>query len=175
MAERWEIEARGFASRLDDYAQGKLRPEESITLSTTPDVLVKLGVPQLAIRLTQRVIKKALGGKHNLTLDNLKLLPEQLHQPVFVFASKTQPNSLVAVTDLTDKNGKTIIAVVHLNIQQRRHVVHDIASVYGKNKETTILGWIRDGLLRYSDEKKSHLWFQSRGLQLPKEGTTPGS
>lgn len=38
-----------------------------------------------------------------------------------------------------------------------------------------LAGWVRQGLLRYRQTQKSLEWFQSIGLQLPKEGTAQGS
>lgn len=38
-----------------------------------------------------------------------------------------------------------------------------------------LAGWVRQGSLRYRQTQKSLEWFQSIGLQLPKEGTAQGS
>jgi len=113
--------------------------------------------------------------KHGIPVDAIKQLPEQLIDPVMVFDSATVENSLVIMTELQHE-GKTIIAAIHLSRQSGRHVVNDIASIYGKDDDSWFKRQIDNGLLRYVNKEKSRRWFMTRGLQLPKvRGTSRDS
>lgn len=109
--------------------------------------------------------------KHGLPLGLLRNLPRHLHEPIMVFDSATTPDSLVVMTELKHR-GKTVVAAVHLAKRKERHEVNDMANIYGKDSKSAFAGWTDRGLFRYEERQKSGAWFQSIGLQLPKEGTT---
>lgn len=92
-----------------------------------------------------------------------------------VFDSKTEPGSLVVLTELLDQNGRSVIAVIQLNRREQNHVVNSVRSVYGKDDAAAIVGWIKGGLLRYWHTQKSLDWFRFRGFQLPREGINQGA
>ncbi|MGH8602468.1 MAG: hypothetical protein ACREXR_06735, partial [Gammaproteobacteria bacterium] len=101
-------------------------------------------------------------------------LPEALSNAVMVFESKTQPNSLVVLTEFQDESGRSVVVAIHLSKQQQQHVIKEITSVHGRSSDAYIVNWVKAGLARYSHTAKTPAWFRSRGLQLPKEGTLPG-
>lgn len=82
-----------------------------------------------------------------------------------VFRSATRPKSLVFVTDqFPGKNGKPVIAAIEISPNAGRHLV---TSVYVKTSVGVIGSWIKSGLLRFINKRKSVRWFQLAGLQLP--------
>lgn len=147
-----------------------------IPLGKTPEVLVRLGAPDVNLTINRDVIRKATNGvKHNVTMEAIKALPEQLANPVMVFDSKTLPGNLVVLTEFNDGRGAPVVAAVHLSkIAGRGMVVNEITSVHGREPATQISGWVRDGLMRYRHQEKSLEWFRVRGLQLPKSGNQGG-
>lgn len=159
-----------FAKRFDDFLAGKLKSNETLTVTETPDVLVKLGAKQLPITISQDVLRKDMFGKHSLTEKAIKKLTEALHEPIFVFNSATEKNSLVVVTDI-EHNNRSVMVAVHLNYSDKWHQVNKIASAYERSNENSYLTWIDEGRLRYIDNKKSSDWLRIRGLQLPKMNT----
>jgi hypothetical protein len=161
-----------FNAQLDRYFSGQMNPEEMVRLRHTPNVLQMLGAQPLEMVIDQETLKKVLHDKHGLDEATLRQLFDQLHDPLMVFRSKS--SGLVIMTELM-QDGKTIVAAIHLGKEQQQHVVNDIASIYGKDKDGTFASWIRQGLARYWDKAKALAWFRSRGLQLPKEGTIQGS
>ncbi|NUO10358.1 MAG: hypothetical protein HUU08_17150 [Candidatus Brocadia sp.] len=167
-------ETDAFEKQIDDWQNRKLQTHKEITVGSTPDVLINLGAQQLPITIKQDVLKKvvypeAKGGKHGIPIKLLKQIPQQIHNPIMVFDSATQKNSLVLMTELIH-NGKTIVVAIHLSKKEGRHVVNDIASIHPREHDSHFVNWIKKGLLRYMNKQKSLKWFQSRGLQLPKEG-----
>jgi hypothetical protein len=134
---------------------------------------------------------------HGLSADLLKQLPSAIADPVAIFKSATESDSLVVMTELKDNNGSTVIVPFHLNVQhgRKRIIVNFLVSAYGKDKTLSGLGhatlqlragtfaksstrnipnnqWfvnqITDGNLMYLDTQKSSSWLTASGLQLPK-------
>ncbi|HAJ28113.1 MAG TPA: hypothetical protein DCG53_12865, partial [Syntrophus sp. (in: bacteria)] len=165
-----QTEKESFGKQLDDFQTGKLKSGESLTVGSTPRVLTALGAEQLPITIDQNTLRKVLEDKHGLSPDLVKQITEQLHDPIMVFDSATQPDSKVVMTELTH-DGKTVVVAVHLSKEKKHHIVNDIASIYTKDNDKIFGKWIDDGLLRYMNKKKSREWFQTRGLQLPKVET----
>jgi len=127
----------------------------------------------MRVTVTPEVLDKARSGKHSVPDAELRRLAAAMYDPIAVFRSKRLgSNALVVMTELREGD-KTVIVAVHLNVAEERHTVNRIASVYGKDRNAVFGGWVRDGLLMYEDEDRLRDWFQSRGLQLPKEGTSP--
>lgn len=163
-----------FAKEIDKYLDGKLKSNENLKLGYTPTVLRMLGAKDLQLTVAQDVIDKVLSpSKHELTAELLKELPYQLWRPMMVFESATTPNSFVVMTELVHGN-EHVVAAVHLEKRQDRHVVNKIASVYPKS-DKGIAGWVEEGLLKYVDSQKSLDWFQLIGVQFPKRGANQGS
>lgn len=170
-----EDDASVFSEKLDDYRHGKIKARSIVTVGKTPYVLEKLGAQPLPLVITKETIDKVTTGKHGLSLDTLQELPAHLADPIMVFDSATQTESLVVMTELK-QDGKTVVAAIHLSKEQGRNVVNDIASVHPRQSEFHFINWINQGLLRYMNKKKSRAWSVTSGLQLPTvRGSIPGS
>lgn len=166
---------QSFAKQLDDWSEG-VKKGPPLAVGSTPDVLLQIGVKQLPIEISRKVVAKIVnpaginGGKHGLSLETLKQLPEQLANPVLVFKSATVDNGIVVLTELVDSQGRSVIAAIHLEVQHGSHMVNALASVYGRNNVNNFVeDQIDKGRLLYADKEKSRDWLRSRGLQLPKE------
>jgi hypothetical protein len=172
---RMESADKAFAEGITKWKG--LERNESVGLSYTPAVLRMLGAESLPMEIDKETIRKVLqseiekGGKHGrIGIDQLQDLPRYLNSPIMVFESKGHADSFVVMTEMTDKDGDTVVAAVHLSKMKQRHVVNDIASVYGKDNENFFIKEIRAGRLRYVDKQRSRKWSLSRGLYLPPEG-----
>ena len=158
-----------FSEQVDRWQNGNMEIDEVFNLGNTPQVMKSLGADDLPIIMTQKVMHKITGGKHDIPISELKKLPENLESPVMVFRSATMDNAYVILTEMTDSSGDSVVAALHLNKKQNRLRVNRIASVYGKDKiENFIRNQADAGNLLYADKKKSQQWSTSRGLQLPK-------
>jgi|GEM_PF-3430329 len=170
-----------FAESIDRFLEGKLKPGSVVTVSDTPEVLLKLGAKQLPIVIDPKTLKKIIssreerGGKHGISAELIKQIPKQLIDPIMVFDSATQPNSLVVMTELQHQ-GKTVVVAIRLSKElPDRHLVNDVSSIHPRERDNHFSNWIKQGLLRYVNEEKSRDWFVTRGLQLPRaRGTIHG-
>lgn len=166
---KFSAEAQNFSKQLDKLASGKLPPRADLTVCSTPEVLKRVGAKILPMTIRQNTVKKITQDKHDISLEQLKKLPEALRRPLMVFDSKTKADSLVILTSLQDNSGKSIVAAVHLNKRMKHHEVNAIASVYGKDNNNVFVKWIKENKLKYINKKRAVKWAQSTGLQLPGE------
>ena len=147
---------------------------ESLPVGKTPDVLQKLGAPDLPMTMALRNLAKILSSKedHNLPKDTVKQLPKALAEPVMVFESATSPDSFVVLTELKHE-GRSVMVAVHLDTERQRVRVNDIASAYRRGNEAWYARQIEEGRLLYQDKKKSLAWARTHRLQLPKVRKLP--
>lgn len=164
-----EQHAENFRKQVDDWNSGAYQPEQYIKLGKTPDVFNLLGSNSSQVSIQANVLNKVIKEKHGLDIDVVKQLPEQLNNPVMVLKSRTVPDALVALTELSDKDGRSVIAAIHLNRRAGRDLtVNKITSVYGRNNAGKFIAEnIAEGNLLYINKIKSHQWATTQGLQLP--------
>ena len=167
-----KTESEKYAAQIDNWLAGKMKSSEHFELGQTPAVLRELGADSLPVIMSQDVMVKITGRKHNISTDEIKNIPGAIADPIMVFKSATVDNAYLVMTELTDKSGNDVVVALHLNRKQGFNKVNRIASVYGKDnvgrfieKQTSI------GNLKYIDKNKSQEWLRSRGLRLPKLNT----
>lgn len=174
-----------WAETIQAYRDGALRSDKPVPVMETPLVMDIIGESSQPITMDYSTLKKVLDDKHGLPDHLVAQLPSRMADPIAVFDSKTADGALVFMLDLTDQDGATVMVALHLEVDKRRgFIVHDIASAYGRKQfrpsgVKPSDGWyvsqIEEGRTRYLHQRRSLEWAQSRGLQLPKEGTIRGS
>ncbi|MDR0305257.1 MAG: hypothetical protein LBI42_00295 [Chitinispirillales bacterium] len=94
--------------------------------------------------------------KHGIDLNELKNLPKQICDPIFVFNSKDGTSKTVLI-DAKDTQGRNVVAAIEFSSMQtggnREMEVNDIKSLHGKDFEK-LLYWIDDGLLLFENKKE---------------------
>lgn len=172
-AEREQEQEKKFSDAVEEAASGKGDLTKPIDAGDTPPVLLATGADPLPMIMPRSVVIKATEGYHGLPLDAVKQVTKAIKDPIFVFDSATVPDAQTAILDIQHE-GKNILVAVHYNEFEKNHEINRIASVYDKTNGT-LIRWMRDGLLRYINTRKSREWSRSRGLQLPKEATPRGN
>nr|WP_322146759.1 LPD38 domain-containing protein [Aeromonas caviae] len=165
-------EAEEYRRQLGKMMASPKSGELVIEMGRTPLVLQAVGAPDLPLRITRDIVRKATNGvKHDVPMPVIEQLPELLHDPIAVFDSKTEQGAKTILIDARDASGRPIITAVHLNAKAGRIDINRIASVYGKdNSHRVLMSWVEEGLLRYAKEKQNPLG-TTQGLQLPKRGS----
>ncbi|ECO0851916.1 hypothetical protein AA073_21735 [Salmonella enterica subsp. enterica serovar Newport] len=145
--------------------------ELTAQVGRTPPVLRNLGAPDLPVSISRDVVRKAVNGvRHDVKMDTIEQLPEMMHDPLAVYESATQDNSLVLWLDAVDKSGDPVLAAVHMNDTKQRIEINRVASVYGtRGGMNKINSMEKQGLALYRSDKLSRDNPQYSGLQLPKE------
>ena len=172
-----------FGQQLRDWLEGKGKKYgtfngEYFLLGTTPNILIKHGAPSVDFIVPEEVIAKVTGMKndeaHVIAIEELAKLPAQMNDPILLFKGSI-PNSFVALTEIVDKSGHDVIAIVHINKWHGRARVNKIVSAYSKTNQdgynrivSYVNNQINEGNLIDGNIKKAISWFTSKGLQLPK-------
>ena len=158
-------------SVLDSYINGDMKSNAHMTVfEHTPAVLRELGAPDLPINIDKDILDKITGivktrsgTRHSIPASELRGLQIELDNPIAVFDSKTRDDSLVVLTRIVDReNNEKAVVALHLDKSQGAIEVNDIASAYGKDKQS-IENWTAWRLLRYVNKqarKSSAKWLQ---------------
>jgi hypothetical protein len=162
-------EQRQFAKDVDATIDGTLDWRETPeVLTQAPPLLRRLGLVNKQIHIPQSVIRKAVGNgtkDHNIAPEVVKQLTFELNNPVMVFDSSSDKNALVVLTNLANRDGFPVVAVIKYNGNIGEGVVNVIPSVHEKNQFRFITDWARNNKLRYINKEKSQQWFQQFGVQ----------
>lgn len=172
-----------FGQQLSDWLEGKGKKYgsfngEYFSLGTTPNILIKHGAPSLDFIVSEDVVAKVTGMKddeaHVIAIEELAKLPSQMNDPILLFKGSV-PNSFVALTEIKNKSGHDVVAIVHINKWNGRARVNRIVSAYSKTNQygynrivAYVTKQISEGNLIDGNIKKAVSWFTSKGLQLPK-------
>ena len=160
-----------YESEIVGVFNGELPAHEEVIIGRTPEILTLYGAPDLPLHMTQATARKIAypegyqGGKHNLGIEALKQLPDQLSNPLAIIESKTQPNSIVALTEWNDTNGFKVIVPIHFNKNGTVTVENQVISAYGKEKLGALLGKNNENVA-YTREDKKISDLLAHGLQL---------
>lgn len=160
-----------YGEQVDNLLSGKT--SQAATLGNPSPLLLAAGIPDKPLRITRNVIEKIAGGKHHLTVDQVKDLPRLLASPVMVFKSATQDRSFVVVVDAdapTDRGTiEPIVVAIKPDGTVERQPANVVTSAHGRSGfAATIDNWVANGLLAAAQKKTASTWLTTRGLQLPR-------
>jgi hypothetical protein len=165
-------DVRTFSADLDALFRGEIDSQRMLRVGQTPAVLRQLGMPGRPLRISQRVVRKVVQGKHAVPPNTLSQLPQLMADPVMVLDSATQDGDLVAVLDARDQDGHPLVAAVAPASTEVR--VNSIKTVFGKEKAAWFERQIDAGRLRYLNTE-NRPWFRQQGVQFPKQEPTAGT
>lgn len=160
-ARQSDTEIRGnFVADLKSFREGKLPTQKILNLGNPSDVLKRVGIPDTPIVLRQSVIKKIL-NKHNIGYDLIEKLPEAINTPIAVFSYPKNANVRDVLVELTDSQGRIIVASLEINVSTQRYgEVSDLLSAHPKDSFGQIHNWIKTGRLLFWDKEKGRKFLQ---------------
>ncbi len=176
--QKYKDEDKAFSESLDKYLSNTEKTTKPLIVGSTPISLAVSGAnPDLNVVIAPRTIAKCMAEAdekyhgHGLSAEIMKQLPEQLRNPAMIFKGN-KDNSLVAITELKDKENREIMISVKLNEVSGRQEVNRISSAYGRNNMINFLkAQMEQGNLIACNKEKANEMLQSAGLQLPLEET----
>lgn len=184
-----ERDVAAWAETVDRVKDKKVGLRDSIRVMTTPLVFNLVGAKILPVHMSAGKIGQILRDHPGMSMDEFKQLPAALAAPIAIFESSNTENAphrgLVAMLELKDKDGATVISALHLDVSMRGErgeaTVNRLASTYGKESgrkpdNRWFAEQVESGRLLYLDKKKSLDWGRWAGhLAPPAEGTPKGS
>lgn len=177
-AEGMDNEARysideNYERDIDDW-DSRGRPDgEVFILGETGDVLQGLGAVEQDIYMNSSKANEIMKKHPEMTLNEIKRIPEVLDDPILVLASRNvgreRANTrLVMFGSVTAQNGRPVMAVLDLRPYEGRMLVNDmqrVTSAYTKDNDP--VGFITNSEALYADEKRAAALLRRVGFQTP--------
>lgn len=177
-AESMDNEARysideNYERDIDDW-DSRGRPDgEVFILGETGDVLQGLGAVEQDIYMNSSKANEIMKKHPEMTLNEIKRIPEVLDDPILVLASRNvgreRANTrLVMFGSVTAQNGRQVMAVLDLRPYEGRMLVNDmqrVTSAYTKDNDP--VGFITNSEALYADEKRAAALLRRVGFQTP--------
>ena len=156
--ENWDAEGR---------SDGKV-----FILGATGDVLQGLGAMEQDIYLRSEKINKILQEHPEMTLEEIKRIPEVLDDPVLVLKSqgagaRTENTRLVLFGTLRAKNGQPVLAVLDLRPIENMLAIDDMQKVNSAyTKDRGAANFVQRSEVLYADEKRTTPLLRLIGLTI---------
>ncbi len=170
----------GFNKQIDSILEGDIGiKDKTIVFSdSTPNVFISLGLDDLTVEMYIDKLARGLlldesvshGHSSGLSKNIVKAIRNELGNPLAVFDSASVKGRLVALYDISDMNGDSVIVIVSPKARKSNAVeINLISSIYGKGNGLGFKAWINKRLLRYVDNTREKSL--ALRLQLPSTKT----
>ena len=175
-AESVENEARysideNYEQDIDDW-DSRGRPDgEVFILGRTGDVLQGLGAREQDIYLRSEKVNDIMEKHPEMTLSEIKRIPEVLDDPAIIAKSSGQSRGgqntrLTMFGELFTQNGEPVMAILDLRPVENGVVINDMQKVNSAYQRRNSLNYLRRSELLYVDENRAIPLLQTMGLQI---------
>ncbi len=145
---------------IDDW-DSRGRPDgEVFILGETGDVLQGLGAMEQDIFLRSEKVNNIMEKHPEMTLSEIKRIPEVLDDPILVLSSsnagrRSRNSRLVIFSEARAQNGQPIMAVLDLQPVENRIIINDMQKVNSAYTRNNAENYIRKSKVLYADEDKT--------------------
>lgn len=173
MLEQYSID-ENYERDIDAWdAQG--RPDgEAFVLGSTGDVLQGLGAMEQDIYLRSEKVNTILRQHPEMTLAEIKRIPEILDDPVLVLKSRNvgrggyENSRMVIFGTVTAQDGRPILVALDLMPTEGRLRIDDMQKVTSAyTKDTNPVGFLMRSEVLYADKKRTAALLRRVGFQMP--------
>lgn len=164
-----------YAQDIDEWAEKGRNENRTFVLGKTGDTLQKLGARANDIYMNSSKINTILKEHSEMTLEEIKRIPEILDDPVMVLTSqnkgRTKQNTrLVMFGSVKAQDGRPILCVLDLMPVEKGIAINDmqkLTSAY--TKDNNPVGFVRNSTVLYAaeNEKRTTTLLRLLGFQLP--------
>lgn len=167
-------EATEFANDIDEWNRDSRPKGETFILGSTGDVLQGLGAIESDVYMLSDKINTIFREHPEITIKEIKSLPEILENPVLVLASKNaweaRENTRLAIFGMAKaQNGLPILAIFDLHPAENKVFLHDmqkVTSAYTKDgSPRATLNMIKSSEVLYADKEKIASLLHTVGFQ----------
>ena len=169
-------EAEVFGREIEEWAEYG-RPEgETFILGSTGDVLQGLGAIESDIYMQGDKINTILEQHPEMTLEEIKKVPQILENPILILKSRnvgrsTKANSrIVMFGTVKAQNGQPVLTVLDLRPSENHLIIDDmqkVTSAYTKDNDP--ISFVKRSEVLYADKKRTVGLLRSIGFQMPKD------
>ena len=171
-----------FVSEIDAWDKARRPDGEQFVLGSTGPVLQGLGAIESDIYMQGDKIKTILQDHPEMTLDEIKKIPQILEDPVLVLKSRNvgrgkQANTrMVIFGSVKAQNGNPVFAVLDLRPVENGFAIEGMQKVNSAyTKSTEPVQFVRESYVLHADKKRTAPLLRSIGFQMPIELLRDGS
>lgn len=167
---RYSID-ENYERDIDDW-DSRGRPDgEVFILGRTGDVLQGLGAREQDIYLRSEKVNDIMEKHPEMTLSEIKRIPEVLDDPAIIAKSSGQSRGgqntrLTMFGELFTQNGEPVMAILDLRPVENGVVINDMQKVNSAYQRRNSLNYLRRSELLYVDENRAIPLLQTMGLQI---------
>lgn len=165
-----------FVSEIDQWNKTGMPDGESFELGMTGDVLQGLGAIETDIYMLGDKIQQILSDHPEMTLKEIKKIPQILEDPVLILKSRNagrgnaSNNRLVIFGTIKAQNGQPMLAVLDLRPVEKNLVVDDMQKVTSAyTKTSNPREFIIKSDVLYADKNRTARLLKSIGFHMPIE------
>ena len=169
--ERYSI-SPAFVSKINEWDKDGRPDGELFILGETGEVLQGLGAMEQDIYLNSGKINAILSDHPEMTLSEIKRIPEILDDPVLIlkssnFGRKGKKNSrMVIYGTVKAQNGERVMAVLDMQPIEDGLSVDDMQKVNSAYTRSNAENYVRKSDVMFADEKRAIPLLRSIGLQI---------
>ena len=171
-----------YAEKIDAWDKDGRSDDETFVLGRTGDTLQQLGARENDIYMNSDKINRILRDHPEMTLEEIKRIPEVLDDPVMVLTSQNKGRSrqntrLVMFGSVKAQDGRPVMCILDLRPVENHIVINDMQKVTSAyTKDTNPVQFVRDSDVLYlsENEEKTTELFRTLGFQMPSELQSSG-
>ncbi len=166
---------REYENDIDFWKREGMSDDEVFDLGTSGDVLQGLGAIESDIYMLGDKIKEIINKHPEMTLEEIKKIPQILENPVLILKSQNvgrgskQNTRLVIFGNIKAQDGKPMLTVLDLRPIENNFVIDDMQKVSSAYTKDNPEDFVRNSLIVYADKKRTTKLLKSIGFQTPIE------
>lgn len=170
------MERESYRKEISEWFSDGMPAGETFILGNTSDVIQGLGAMEMDIYILGDKIKTILEEHQEITIDEIKKIPQILEKPILILASKNvnengSNSRIVAFGSVKGKNGQPVLSVLDLKPFEKGIRIDDMQKVSSAYTKTGInrVDFIRNSLVMYVDKKRATSLLRTIGFYSPME------
>lgn len=168
--ERYSVDEE-YAAELELWNRDGRPDGEVFVLGSTGEALQGLGAMEQDIYLRSEKINAILDAHPEMTLSEIKRIPEILDDPVLIAKSAGEGRGgrnsrLTIMGSLRAQNGKPIMVVLDLRPIEGRLLVNDMQKINSAYTRSNAANYLRRSEILFADEKRTIPLLRSAGLTI---------
>lgn len=169
-------EAKAFSQEINLWEKEGKQSGQSFIIGSTGEVLQGLGAIESDIYINGDKIKTILMEHQEITLDEIKKIPQILNDPTLILKSRNvgrsgaQNTRMAVYGSVKGKNGMPMMVVFDIRPMENHLVINDmqkVVSAYTKTNDG--VSFVKNSFVMYAGKKRATSLLRSIGFQMPIE------
>lgn len=172
---QYQADAATFAQEIDQWNRDGMESGARFELGSTGEVLQGLGAIESDIYMNGDKIQKILQEHPEITLNEIKQIPQILNDPTLILKSRNvgrggrQNTRMVLFGSVKGQNGIPVLTVFDLRPSENHFVLNDMQKVTSAYTKTNGVSFLENSFVLYADKKRTTSLLRSIGFQMPIE------